>query len=366
MILRRYLIREVLGSTLAVTGLLTFIMIGGRLIRYFGVAAQGKMDVSVLFLVVAYRLPDFLTLILPLGFFIGLMLVFGRLYVDHEMAVLNSSGVSHGQLARLLTPIVAVLIAFQAALTLYLAPWGNRQFDNLLMAQAVRGGFDLVKPGEFVSSGQYTIYASSFTPDHKDLQDIFFYQRASKADKPDVMILAKRARRIVDPEGKSSIVDLQQGRRYEIRPGMARYSQSEFDYYRLRITHDAVDEVENSRLEVVSTARLRQRWAEAPVRAELGWRVSMPLVLAVAVLLTIPLSRVNPRQGRYLRLFPAILLFASCVIALMAVKTRISKEKLDSAAYAMVLLAYAGFALFLIYKDQLLLWVSSRRAGVAK
>jgi len=42
---------------------------GGRLIKYFGVAAQGRLDASILFSIIGYRLPEFLTLILPLGFF---------------------------------------------------------------------------------------------------------------------------------------------------------------------------------------------------------------------------------------------------------------------------------------------------------
>ncbi len=94
MIIRRYLVKQVVSTSLVVIALLTLIMMGGRLIKYFGVAAQGRLDASILFSIIGYRLPEFLTLILPLGFFIGLMLVFGRLYVDHEMAVLNSSGVS--------------------------------------------------------------------------------------------------------------------------------------------------------------------------------------------------------------------------------------------------------------------------------
>ncbi len=92
MIIRRYLVKQVVSTSLVVIALLTLIMMGGRLIKYFGVAAQGRLDVSILFSIIGYRLPEFLTLILPLGFFIGLVLVFGRLYVDHEMAVLNGSG----------------------------------------------------------------------------------------------------------------------------------------------------------------------------------------------------------------------------------------------------------------------------------
>ena len=153
MIIRRYLVKQVVSTSLVVIALLTLIMMGGRLIKYFGVAAQGRLDASILFSIIGYRLPEFLTLILPLGFFIGLMLVFGRLYVDHEMAVLNGSGVSRNQLSRLLVPMTVVFMAVQAFLMLWASPWGIRQFEALTTSQAVRTGFDLVRPKEFISSG---------------------------------------------------------------------------------------------------------------------------------------------------------------------------------------------------------------------
>ena len=49
----------------------------------------------------------------------------------------------------------------------------------------------------------------------------------------------------------------------------------------------------------------------------------------------------SPRQGRYLKLFPALMIFASLIVALMAVKTRISKEEMGIWAYPLILIAYA-------------------------
>jgi hypothetical protein len=94
LIIRRYLVKQVVSTSLVVIALLTLIMMGGRLIKYFGVAAQGRLDAGILFSIIGYRLPEFLTLILPLGFFIGLMLVnfewsegynerFGLIYLDY-------------------------------------------------------------------------------------------------------------------------------------------------------------------------------------------------------------------------------------------------------------------------------------------
>ncbi len=90
---------------------------------------------------------------------------------------------------------------------------------KLTTTQAVRTGFDLVRPREFISSGPYTIYAGSLSEDRKNLKDIFFYQRAAKEGKPDVMILwQKEATRVEVANDTANVVDLVQGRRYEIFP----------------------------------------------------------------------------------------------------------------------------------------------------
>ena len=74
MILRRYMTQQVASTTALVLGFLVVMMLGGRLIRYFGIAAEGNLDVSLLFTIIGYNLPYFLELILPLAFFIALML----------------------------------------------------------------------------------------------------------------------------------------------------------------------------------------------------------------------------------------------------------------------------------------------------
>lgn len=353
LIIRRYLVKQVVSTSLVVIALLTLIMMGGRLIKYFGIAAQGRLDASILFSIIGYRMPEFLTLILPLGFFIGLMLVFGRLYVDHEMAVLNSSGVSRHQLGRLLIPLTLVYLLVQSGLMLWMSPWGLRQFEELTTNQAVRTGFDLVRPKEFISSGPYTIYAGDLSDDRKNLKDIFFYQRAERPGKPDVMILAREATRVEVANDTANVVDLVEGRRYEIYPGKPQYSQAEFASYRLRLENDKAAQFESAEVEALPTAKLWKNRHDPVVVSELGWRFFVPFALIVALMLAVALSEVNPRQGRYFRLFPAILIFASLIVALMAIKTRISKDELGVWAYPAVLIAYAIAAALFSRKQKL-------------
>jgi len=353
LIIRRYLVKQVVSTSLVVVALLTVVMMGGQLIKRFGQAAMGRVDPSILLSIIGYRLPEFLTLILPLGFFIGLMLVFGRLYVDHEMAVLNGSGVSRVQLGRLLLPLTFVYLAVQSVMMIWVSPWGVQQYGQLLTTQAVRTGFDLVRPKEFISSGAYTIYAGSLSEDRKNLKDIFFYQRAEKAGKPDVMILAKEATRVEIANETASVVDLIQGRRYEIYQGTPKYSQAEFQSYRLRLENNKEAKYESDKVEALPIGKLLENRDDPVVASELGWRLFVPFAIVVALMLATALSEVNPRQGRYLKLIPALLIFASLIVALMAIRTRVSKGEVDIFAYVIVLGLYAGAAAIFSRKQKL-------------
>ena len=353
LIIRRYLVKQVVSTSTVVTALLTLIIMGGQLIRIFGRAAQGRLDGSVLLSIIAYRLPEFLTLILPLSFFIGLMLVFGRLYVDHEMAVFNGSGISRNRLARLLLPMTIIYLAIQAILMLWGAAAGVRAYEDLMRTQAVRAGFDLVQPREFISSGAYTIYAGALSEDRRNLKDIFYYYKSDRDDKPDQMILAKEATRVEIPNETANVVDLVQGRRYEIYPNQARYTQIEFQSYRLRLENDKDVKFESDDVEALSFSNLWQKRDDPVVRSELGWRVFGPLIMVVALMLATALSEVSPRQGRYYRLIPAIFIFASLIVLMIAIKTRISKGELDIWAYPVILLIYAIVAAIFSRKQKL-------------
>ena len=85
-------------SMLAVTLVLLLIFMSGRFIKYLAKAASGGISPEILLAIMAYRLPGFLELILPLGFFIGILMAYGRMYLESEMTVLHACGYSQRRL----------------------------------------------------------------------------------------------------------------------------------------------------------------------------------------------------------------------------------------------------------------------------
>lgn len=379
MILRRYMIRQVFITTTLVLGFLVVMLLGGRLIRYFGIAAEGGLDVGVLFSLIGYNLPFFLELILPLSFFIGLMLVFGRMYVDNEMAVLSGSGVGRGRLAGFLLPLVVLLFLLEAWLTLVAKPWGIARVNNIWQEQSVVKIFDLIRPKQFVSSGDYHLYVGEVGDDGEYLKDVMLVlmngkgklaQHASvdvasesqvqalPSDK-DSIIFAKSATQVQSADG-AILLDLHQGRRYEIDTRSKQYSQVGFERYRITLAGKSDPQEQALKIEALPTERLmallqapNAPFSHQQIGAELGYRGSLPWLIVIALLLSVPLSVVQPRQGRWLKLIPAIFIFVANVLVLISLKETVSKGRVGVWAYPVVLVLLLAFAVCLNYYEQL-------------
>ena len=60
--------------------------------------------------------------------------------------------------------------------------------------------------------------------------------------------------------------------------------------------------------------------------AELQWRISVLLLIPVIALIAVPMSRVSPRQGRFTKLLPAVLVYIGYFIALEFCRDRMLTE----------------------------------------
>lgn len=348
MIIRRYLSSQVLTTTAAVAGLLTVILLSSRVMQFFESAVNGKIAVNLLAAVLWYRLPSFLELIVPLGLFIGLLLALGRLYLDNEMAVLSAAGVGPAQLLRWLLPSVLVLTVLTALLAMWWSPRGNAEADRLYSEQAHRNTFDLIQPGRFQRVGERMLYADMGN-DKSVLRDVHILEvKAGRAGEGDhqVILAAAEGRRVNDAE-LGDAIELSNGERWDVRPGAPTYQRIHFERYRLRFHVDDVPE-SSGQMTSVHTPDLLRRLAEPAARAEWGWRWSIVVLVPVVSLLALPLARVNPRQGRYLKLLPSIVLYLSYVLFLIAIKNGVEKSQLQAWVFWGVHVLYLALALVLL------------------
>ncbi len=327
-IIYRYLSRQLLTATLAVSFVLTLILVGGRLLKYMEDAAQGRLSGDVLLALVGYRLPGFLGLILPLGLLLGILLAYGRLYLESEMTVLAACGIGPGQIIKKTMIPVLGMTAAVALMSLYLAPWGATHTERINHEQKNQSAFETLTPGYFLTSNgaSRVTYARNLSSDRRQMEQLFI---AEDQQNKWVIVTAQLGIKMLDSLTDTQYLQLENGRRYEGLPGHADFRVTDFKQYRIQLDPPvALQSV--SKLKAEST---RVLWHKNDIltQAELQWRLSMPLLVPIVALMAIPLSRVNARQGRYLKILPSILLYLSYLILLSNGKSAIEKQKISAA-----------------------------------
>jgi lipopolysaccharide export system permease protein len=308
LIIFRYLSRDLLITSLAVSAILLTIFLSGKFSDYLDDAAQGKLAVDVLFTIIAYRMPNLLELILPLGFYLAILLAYGRMYIDSEMVVLSATGMSHWQLVRI-TLVPALLVALVVAtFSFWLSPLGAQLTEQALAEQRNRSEFESLQEGRFQAIGQGRImtYVEQVSDDNKRLERVFVAQQDGQTNS--TIVIAETGEQAYIPDYGQRYLVLHNGHRYEGHPGTSEFKITQFSEWGRYLPPTTSEAEFESEADAKTTAQLLAA-DDLESKAALQWRISMPLMVFIATLLAVPLSKTNPRQGRYLKMLPAILIY---------------------------------------------------------
>lgn len=341
---------------LAVSLVALLVILSGRFARYMAEAVAGKIDAGVLFTLISYRLPHYLELVLPLGLFIGIMLAYGRLYIDSEMTVLQACGFREKTLlgyTLLASSVVAAVVAF---FSLYLSPLGARAADALIYQQRSRTEFETLKPGRFqkLTSNGGVAFVQAINPADKTLHQVFLAGTEGSAQTLSLMT-AQTGTTLWDEKTQQRYLVLQNGRQYRGQPGQANYEVVEFNTYQQFIPAPSVDPTPKKPSDSLHTLELFQlNTLEA--KAALHWRFSLPVLVLVVAFMAVPLSRTHPRAGRFAKLIPAILLYIFYLV--LANSARGAMESGKNAVPFLIWWVHAGYAFLglVLFNPHLFKW----------
>ncbi|MFT7688240.1 MAG: lipopolysaccharide export system permease protein [Candidatus Azotimanducaceae bacterium] len=312
---------------LAVAGVVLVISMGWRFSGYLTDAANGAFTKDVLLLVMAYKLPSFLELILPISFFLAIMLAYGRLHVDSEMVILESTGMSPARLINMTLALSFVVMLVTGIISLWLKPLGEYKTETMFADQRNLTEFDTLGAGRFQSlrSGKRVTYTESLDGEG-GLLNVFIneYKSEDQAGAKDVItVLADKGATVVDDNGNRFLV-LKNGTRHSGRPGELDYQVISYEEYGQFIQKEKA-ELRHPRRKGLSTLALIEEKTPRNI-SELQWRISVILMIPIMAVLAIPLSRVNPRQGRFSRLLPGMTLCFLYIVLLSAARSGVEKE----------------------------------------
>jgi lipopolysaccharide export system permease protein len=303
--LERYVLKEVVASWLGVTGVLLVILVTNEVARVLSRAAENQYPRSMVLELIGLGAVHNLNILVPIGLLLGIVLAFGRLYHDSEMTALIACGAGPSRIYLPVSVLAVVVTALLAWLSLDVAPQSMVRVLNLRGIALRAGQFAPVTPGRFrtFGAGGTVVYAQGENPDGTLLNVFVERSRGPRVE----IALAQRARHAVAPDGRSLTITLYDGERVEGKPGSAQFRIMRFAEHTLPVQMPP-PVIAVSDLDATPTRELVG--SRDPAReAELQWRLAQPFMGLVLTLIAVPLSRLNPRQGRYARVWLAAVLY---------------------------------------------------------
>ncbi len=323
MILYRYFLKEILLTTLIVVVIISIISMGWRFSGYLEDAASGAIDPEILFTLIVWRLPGFLEIIIPVSFFLSIILVFGRLSVDNEMVILSSCGVRPLDLAGIILALSLFVILFSSVLVLTAKPFGENRVAEIIRSQSNRTDFGNLVSGRFQSfgSGERVTYARKIT-EGSDLEGVFVNSYPGSDQGVTATILARSG--FIDSDASDRLyLVLENGIRYMGTPGGNDYEIISFEEY-----GQPIESVKGAAIsKSVSAMNTRDLVGSSDLEqlAELNWRISMIVMIPILGLIAIPFSQVTPREGRYSRILPAMIICFLYIFLLAGGKSALAR-----------------------------------------
>jgi lipopolysaccharide export system permease protein len=156
LILKRYINREVLSTCIAILLVLVLIFISSRFISYIQLAVEGVIPSSTVFQLVGLKIPSVAGFLLPLSFFIAILMTLGRLYSENEMAVIKSVGVSDFQLAKNMLVVAVFLAVVAAVMSFWLNPWATQAAHHIRAQGQAEARLSHFLPGRFKQNSSKT------------------------------------------------------------------------------------------------------------------------------------------------------------------------------------------------------------------
>jgi lipopolysaccharide export system permease protein len=366
MIIFRYISRELLSVTTAVCIVLLLVLISGRFVKYLANALSGEMDPEVIFAVIGYRIPGFLELTLPLAFFLAVLLTFGRLYVENEMSILKACGFSERKLLSF-TLIVATFLSFIVGfLSLYVTPVGIKKAEAIFTIQEQKSELDRVTEKTFYSlrGGKGITWVNSISED-RELENVFMAATIEATETSEgslVLVVADSGRQTkASSDSDERYLTLEKGYRVEGIPGRYDYQITYFDEYGTRLAPP--EELSEDTATDAMTTQALINSSKVEHQVALQWRFSIPVMMFIVTLLAVPLSRINPRSGRFARILPAVLLYFSYLVSLNTLRGAIEGGSLPVGMTLIpVHLVFLLLALVLIFSEKILLNLRRFRA----
>ena len=297
-ILSKSLNMEVFRSSIGVLLIFFLLVVGSRIVGYFEQAAEGNIDPGIILSVITLRFPDFITLLIPLSFFLGLLITIGRLNSEGEIHGYFSAGLSKFNLIKFLLPQAFIYFFITLVLSLYIAPYTKNLSKDLLVIDSFEEQIDAIQSDEIVSldDGGF-LYVQ--TANEGLIKGVKLFQ----VDEDNSFIVISDEL-LTTEKDKTIELNLKNGSFYGGLFSESSKIISNFNNFNFEIDKNM------SQSNDLSLTKLFD-YSSASDQATFQWNISIPMTILILLLYGIYISSSKPREGKFSFMLPGMLIYVS-------------------------------------------------------
>jgi len=320
-IIDRYIARELFTAFLSVIFVLLIIVLSTEVVHLLKWVSQGTIPISAFMAYLSNSMFEFAVVLIPLSLLMGILIAFGRLYRDSEMAAIMSAGIGPLQWLRPLLVVSVPVTVLLLLLMMFVTP--QIAFQRAVISAEVqsRAEVDTLLVGQFNRASSNAVLFLEEQDDKSDrIRNVFFQQQREQDTHVD---LAESTSTWYDDDGRRYMM-MHDGIHYSGVPGSPDFSIVRYSDYGIHIS----DRPAQAHLSE-KTSSFAELWqSDRPAdRAELQWRLTLPIATFIVALMALPLSHTDPRSGRYSKLALALVIYLVYSNMLGVGRTWIVKEQ---------------------------------------
>ncbi|KTE34345.1 MULTISPECIES: LPS export ABC transporter permease LptF [unclassified Sphingopyxis] len=284
-----------------------------KMLRLFDFVANEGGPVSVVWRMLANLIPEYLSLGIPIGLMLGILLAFRRLATSSELDVLKGVGMSFGRLMRVPYAYALALAALNLAIVGFIQPYARYAYEGLQFELRSGALGASIKVGEFTNLGErMTLRIEESSNEGRTLRGIFV--RGEQKDGQSVSATAAGGQFLATDDPDTIILRLTKGVLIHESPKFAVPRVLTFDNHDLPIPLPKIDafrtrggadrEKTIPELFVAGKDRSEPLKTRLESRANFHFRIvevaSMFLIPLIAIALAIPPKRSTSSLGIFL------------------------------------------------------------------
>lgn len=206
----RYLARLIALPMLGTLVIAAMLLVLDKMLSLFDFVAAEGGPVSVVWRMLANMLPEYLSLGIPIGLMLGILLAFRKLALSSELDVMRAVGLSYGRLLRVPYLYAIALALLNFGIVGFVQPLSRHAYEALRFELRSGALGASIKVGEFTTLGKrMTMRIERSRDEGRNLQGIFV--RATRNDGQSVAVTAAQGTFLATDDPDTIIFRLRNG-----------------------------------------------------------------------------------------------------------------------------------------------------------